>query len=318
MENFLINFDYMTGKIAEDFKSSGKMLPSTFGIAWSMQGTYVHRIFNKEDMKELLFRMAIIFNTEGFVERWFTNDRILGIYVDGILYSLTVGDLIAHIGAEVIDAPENFTSREVFLRRIREGKLFINHTGLYRNQVYPEEFGLLDYIKQFFEKVPTSEINEALIAKAEFFADDVIKFIPDELFNHRSSATIDKEREIAERVERIKNLPVFDIDRIPKETVFQCLHIMYENTNNWIDNVYESPKEFEEIVRPMIYLAWMYANDFIVRVNGWPEPAEGFELNLEAYKLNDGGINLDITIDSCNIEETVPLLKGLCFEKKTV
>ncbi len=313
MENFQINYSYMTGQVPNSFKSTGETLPSSMGIAWSMRGSYVHRIFNKEDLKELLFRMAIIFNTEGFVERWFTNDRILIIYVDGIPYSLTVEDLIAHFGAEVCDSLENFTGRDVYLQRMREGKLHINHTGLYRNHEYPEDFSLVDYIHQFLEKVPISEIDDALIAKAEFFADDVMKFIPDETFNHRNRAMIDKEREIAERVERIKNLPVFDINRIPRDTVFQCLEIMYANTDNWIENVYDSPKKFEEIVRPMIYLAWLYANDFIVRVDGWPEPAEGFELDVRDYELEDGGSNLDMTIMYCNIEDTVPLLKGVLF-----
>ena len=131
----------------------------------------------------------------------------------------------------------------------------------------------------------TPELTPDLIAKAEFIASDLMRFIPVEIFENRPEEMIQKEKELEQRSDRIRNLPEFDIRKIPFETVRKCLEIMYGD-DLWL-NVDDDPEELYDFGRPMIYLAWLWANGFMISDDIEAVPAEGFYLDFEDYEHFD-------------------------------
>jgi len=116
-------------------------------------------------------------------------------------------------------------------------------------------------------------------------------------------------KEMIERNKKSKSLPVFDIEKIPAEIIKQCIEIMYAPES--AKGILAEPEDIDTFGKPMIYLGWLYANNFMVSDGVMPVPIEGFSFDFDDYELEDGGINLQETIESYNLEETVPLLKGL-------
>jgi len=119
----------------------------------------------------------------------------------------------------------------------------------------------------------------------------------------------EKEIELALRRDKIKNLPIFDIKKIPDNIIRQCVNMMFspEDAEYYLN----TPEDFEYIVQPLIYLAWLWANDFMVTDRITAYEKEGFPINYDDYEREEGGFNLLYTIQDYGMERMVPLLKGL-------
>jgi hypothetical protein len=84
---------------------------------------------------------------------------------------------------------------------------------------------------------------------------------------------------------------------------------MYKD--EYIKHLLNNPDEFEKKGKPLIYLAWLIANDFLILDGLSTHEKEGITLNYMDYELEGGGFNLGETIEMYNLEEIGLLLKGL-------
>jgi hypothetical protein len=311
MLDIKINFSYINGLPMCHFTESGEALPSSYAVAWCMAATLVYRIFTKEDMKEFLFRLAVTLHSVDLLENWLMDDRLMNYTVKEKPYVLHVEDIAMHFGLEIIDAKENLSSRDDYFKNVTGGIMGAMVIGAFEGFSVIKT-GALDNngIDLSVAKGYTPEITSELIAKAEFFARDIMKFIPEDIFVNRSAMLIAKEKELQERQERIEHLPFFDITKISPEIIRQCLEIMYNK--DYVRQLLTDSDEFERVGRPMIYLAWLWANDFMESDGINADAKEGFAIDYNDYELEDGGFNLLTTIEDYNFNDMVPLLKGLC------
>lgn len=312
MIDCIIDYEYIEGPAKEHMRVTGEPMPSGWAIMWCMTATSFHRIFTKEDMKEFLFRLAITLHSMDLVENWIIKDKLMNYSFNGNPYVLTVEDVVAHFGIEVYDVYENYVSREIHLQRVSTGIRDAMFTGVLNgiSVIGPRDTGLNK--KEISGERYTPEITPELVKKAEFFASDLMKFMPDKMFTERNPAILRKEKELDERGEHMKHLPVFDIKKIPPEIIRKCLLVMYPE--DYVDYLFSEREDFDKFAKPMIYLAWLYANDFMVSDGNLSWPREGFSINYDDYELESGGINLLVTIQDYNLKDTVPLLKGLLIE----
>lgn len=307
MHSIKIDYTYLTGRAKSHYDSTGEVLPAAYALLWCMVATSVNRIFTRDDLKEFLTRLAITLHSMNLVEDWFTQDRLMKYSYNGELYYLKVEDIIDHFGIEVIDLVENYSDWDHFRKTIFTSIESAMLSGVFGNfEVIGVEFDEEEN-KLVFEEISLPKITPELIKKAEFFANDILKFIPEEK-TVRSAEILEKEKELEQRRKKIKNYPVFDISKLPAETIMQCIEAMYAPKS--AKEILEVPEDFETFGRPMIYLAWLYANNFLEFHEGNAHPVEGFDINYEDYELEDGGYNLRITIEDHNFDEIVHLLRG--------
>lgn len=309
MEKMLIEYGFMQTHARQYYDQTGDHHPSTKAMSWCMFATGCHRIFTKEDLKEFLFRLAIVLEKMGITENWL-HDQLLFPYKDmNCHYSFTIEDIANHFGIQACDSTENLNEQSNFLQNIKKhitNAIFLSH--LQKLYVIPvQKKKPRHYAISAEGYVP--EITDELLRKATFFSDDAMRFIPDGIFESRNEDMQIKEAEIAGRIEAIRKLPVFDIGKIPTDVIHQCLRIMFFEKD--VLEMIENEKEFNIRAKPMIYLAWLYANDMInvYPLDAWP--VEGVYLNEDDYTLEEGGFNFLTTIEDYNMKEMVPLLKGV-------
>ena len=309
MANLKIDYSYISGYPYEYWEREKEVLPSAYAIYWCMTATGMYRIFSREDMKEFLFRLAIVLNSKRILETWLAEEELLRFSLRDKAYVLLAEDIALHFGIEIIDAVENCCQREQFLQKVSDFIWNATFSGLFAELLVIEAVVTGENEKKISVKEHTPEITPELIEKAEFFSNDLMSFIPNEVFTAVNPERIRKKEEILQRRERIKSLPVFDIRRIPDEVLRECLEIFY--IEEYALHLLESPEDFEKFGTPLIYLAWLDANNLLKFDDGFVDAAEGFYIDLRNYELEDGGSNLLQTIEMYNMAETKPLLKGL-------
>ena len=221
--------------------------------------------------------------------------------VKGRNYVLNLDDIVMHLGIEVIDSIENHSAREKYLSGISGGIA----TAMFMGGL--EDFSVLEPViedniiqmKQAKELIP--EVTPKLLAKAEFFVSDLMKFIPEETFTDRNPLIAEKEHEIELRRDRIRNLPVYDIRKIPRRIIRDWVHEIFKPED--ATKLLQDKKEFDKHVKPYVYLAWLMANDLIIMNGPFTCAKEGVALNYEDYELTDGGFRLDMTIEEYALED---------------
>ena len=309
MENLDNELKYVKGLPSEYFKYHGEGMPSTYGMLWCMMATGISRIFTKEDMKEFLFRLPVALHSMDLVETWLIKERLMHYKHKENEHVLTLEDVIMHFGIEAYDHYKNHSDRETYLQQISSGLNAAMIVGCFGDFSVIEPEKSENFWEMFKALKPVPEPAPELISKAEFFANDLMRFIPDETFKDRKPDMIDKEAELASRVERIKNLPVFDIKKVSSEVIRHCLEIMYKE--DYVKHLLQNAEEFEKKAKPNIYLAWLIANDFMILDGLSTHEKEGINLDYMDYEQEGGCFNLGQTIEMYNLEEMASLLKGL-------
>ena len=313
MLNPILNFSFCKGLPLYHFQEKGESLPASYAMAWCMTATSVYRIFTKDDMREFLFRLAITLHSMDLLEIWLMKDRLMTYTVNDEEYVFTLNDIIMHFGLELFDAYINLSSREQYLDNVVSGMMGAMLMGamegfsIVEPEITEDEEGKLLNFALVKESIP--EISPNLITKAEFFAVDLMQFIPEEIFEHPKAEKTEKELELIERSERINHLPVFNIHKIPRRTIKECLETIY--ISEYAKKLLTDKQEFEKKAKPLIYLGWLYANGLLQNGDGGLEEREGILLDYKDYQLEDGGYNLNLTIERYNIEYVAPLLRGL-------
>jgi len=296
-----INLTYTKGMPVEYFRYHGHAPATSYTMLWCMLATGFSRIFTKEDMKEFLFRLTFALNSMNLVETWLMKDHLMDFKVKGKTYVLNLDDIVMHLGIEVIDSIENHSAREKYLSGISGGIA----TAMLLGGL--EDFSILEPViedniiqmKQAKELIP--EVTPELLAKAEFFVSDLMKFIPEEAFTDRNPLIAEKEQEIEHRRDRIRNLPVFDIRKIPRRIIRDWVHEIFKPED--ATKLLQDKKEFDKHVKPYVYLSWLMAKDLIIMNGPFTCAKEGVALNYEDYELTDGGFRLDMTIEEYALED---------------
>ena len=306
------NVLYINNYPKDRMQTNDDFLPASFAMEWCMHATFMNRLFTKEDMREFLFRLAITLDTMQVVENWFAYDKILNFQFIDSYYTLSADDILFHYGFEVTDSVVNAKERTFFLDNVAKGIKNAMFIGAFEgSQVIPLRITGEDEL-EISGKEYTPQITEKLIQKAAFFADDIVKMAPRGFFEQENDKKRSKIEEIEIRKEKIAKLPKFDLKKIPADIVMQCMNIMFEAES--AKKIMDIPEDFESFGKPLIKLAWLWANDMIVNEGISASEIEGVDLDWDDYELqgeDDMGINLLQTYENYNLEECIPLLKGL-------
>lgn len=308
MENAENNF-FIDGEPLEYYKKTGEFHHSTKAMQWCMTITSVHRIFYEADLKEFLFRLAIVMDKMKLTEKWLCNYELFSYRCEDKSYVFTIEEILKHIGFQCLNSIENFSDREIFLSKINANIGIGAFLGIFTG------ISVMPLIKKSEDEYVISTATYApdmtgdLLKKASFFRDDAMRFFLPEMFKKINVRIIAKEKELEERRQKIKNLPVFDIDKIPKETINKCLYSLFNE--NFVADLLGCEEDFNIFAKPMIYLAWLLANDMLVYDGITYDTIEGVPIDYDDYELEDGGWNLYQTIIDYNMYELIPILKGV-------
>jgi hypothetical protein len=301
LNDIVIDLTFTKGMPVDYFEYHGHPPESSYAILWCMLATGFNRIFTRDDMKEFLFRLAITLNSLNLVETWLMKDHLMDYRVKGNNYILKLEDIAMHFGIEIIDSLENHSTREKYLSDISTGIKKTMFISIF------SDFSVLEPIREGDEisfrnaAELAPQVTPELLAKAEFFAGDLMKFISEETFTDRNPLMAEKEKEIETRRERVRNLPVFDIKKIPRKIIRDWVESKYKP--EYAKEFLKNKKEFERYVRPFIYLAWLMAHDLLIMNGPFTYEKEGVDLNYEDYELPDGGFRLDMTIEEYELED---------------
>ncbi len=209
MEVLKIRYKYLTGFLPEYKETTGKLHPSSYAISWCMYATLVDRIFSKDDMREFLFRLAFVLHSKKIVENWMLTDKLFEYSIDQVEHELKPQDIIAHFGFELNNSCENYKSRKLFFKRIGiaiQKAMLIAYTCDFE---VTSPVRLDETMLEISSRDYTPVITDELIAKADFFADDFMKSIAEEIFLIKNSAKAEKEIEIAERVKEFEKTNMY-------------------------------------------------------------------------------------------------------------
>ena len=291
-----------------------KLPPASLAMQWCMLGCGINRIFSEEDLKEFLFRLPILLHSQGLLDKWFGEDRLFSFRVSETRYDFSVKDIFNHYGIEVVDSLTNYSGREQFFNRLQQNLTNVMLIGALSDfsVIPPEKAGDDEIIISAGQYIP--EITNELKNNAAFFAQDVLRQVPEHLFAGQGRFA-EKLKEIEERKLAISQIPVFDINKLSDEFCDKCMQTMFEP--EWVMKVKEADiDDYNEFKEKYIHLAWLFANDLMISDGMMAWEVEGVELDHDYFELDDGGINLLHTYEICAMKELEPVLRGLFFDQK--
>ncbi|RCW36757.1 hypothetical protein [Marinilabilia salmonicolor] len=311
LEPIGINYHYINGEPKNYYIKNGKALPSSYAILWCMLAMGINRIFSRESMREFLFRLAITFHSTNLVETWFLKDHLMNYSVGDGKYTLKLEEIAMHFGIEVVDHYNDVNDRKDFFARLSRGIYNAAYIGKMENfTVLAAERDASGEISLTKNNPAPAEITDEMIANAEFFADDLMRFIPEQIFSNRSEEIPGKEKQLHERREKIKNLPVFDLEKVPFDIIKKCAETIF--IDEYAQKILNSQELIKKDLGPLIYLAWLLHNDFLERDDYYfLEPIEGIPFRYEDYMAEDKSYKLEETIEQFELESLEPFLKGL-------
>ncbi len=316
MNKFSFNTEYIANYALKYNLSEDEVAPQTYGMYWCMFATNTHRLFTKQDMNEFLVRLAITLDTLKIVDNWFAYDKLVPFKIDETYYSLKLEDIYAHLGFEAIDTYKNYFPRDDFLRGIGGGINKAMFIGLLENNfqvIEPQKSSTEEGNYTLDGKQHAPAITTELIQKAEFFAQDVLKFAPKDLFGEIPANRKKKMIELEERRKTVANLPKFSLQMLSEETIEQCMKRIFET--EYLEELKQNPEDYKKESYRLLHLAWLFANDLVWGDDYNWNMHEGVELDESEYELEEGGINLYTTYEDYNMEECEEFLKGVGFNK---
>jgi len=311
MERSKLNIKYVTGKPVKYQIDFSEPMPSTRAIAWCMSETEVSRLFSKDDVWEFLFRLPILFHLRELVEDWLLGGTLFSYEFRGRQYTLKVEDLAMHFGLEAYDHYLNVTPRDRYIRRVQWGKDFPSEVGHHSHFPQLRMDGTRLVVDQL---IYGPDVTPELISKAEFFARDVMKFIPESSLINKTKHFRYKNTELKKRAAMIEALNHFDLGRLPAATLSDCMEKVW--TGGPKDKIMEAPSDADNIcrqLRPMIFIAWTWANHFTNEDGLYLAGKDIFTRDYLDYEAEDGGYNLTFNIEMAMLEELIPVLRGVSF-----
>lgn len=302
-----VNCNYIRNYPLLEEEGHRVLLPSTKAMQWCMLACGIHRIFTEQDLREFLFRLPIALHHLHLLNNWFAYDELMNYKVGGQSLTFSVNDIFAHYGIEVCDSVINYTSRDQFFQGIDTKLKGVVVVGIFTGvEVIPFEYDPLTETTHIRVGKVSNSINDKLLLDAQFFASDVLRQAPKDLFEQQDRFK-EKLLEIESRRKRIAELPTFDLSKLPSELIDTCMDLMFDES--WVkDCRMNAPDDYKDLAQKYIFLAWAFANDLMVINDGMAFPVEGLDLNPEDYE-EDCGFNLLHTYDSYNLKEVGTLLR---------
>ncbi|MBA6151450.1 hypothetical protein [Gelidibacter maritimus] len=320
MTSIGFNLNFLNNK--EQFIQADQ-IPYTKALVGLMTLTNMHRLFEKNDILELIKRAHILLPQQRIIDRFFTDDSLFSFEYEKLTYKFSLKDLKRFVGIEVLDASENYSSLAQWESKINNcimiydlqttiGVLKGLKLSTFGSAISSDEESI---IIDFAKKSTTHAIapTEEYLAQAEFLGKTISDEFSENLFS-RIKLEFPNKIEALELRKMPFTQPEFSFDAYPlkiQKTLWQHFWPEMEHFND--------PDEREHITK-LIYLAWLWANGFVmIDLDGFyfvDSRVEDFE--VEDYELEGGGTNLHETYYNHGLDELAPILYNEEVAKKAI
>lgn len=289
MEPISFNLKYLRKANEYFFAYHEKPIPELQALYYLMTVTGVYRIFEKVDLYELLRRSQILFPELDIISRFMAEDNFLEFCYKNGTYYLDLNFLKACIGFEAHDAAINQIASNCWdlevSDRISAANLFgtITKTVTLGESIIKNGLAIKIQTKHFCKINVTEEENK----RGEILAETVLKEIPETEFTRLKNVFHSKFLELEMRRKPL-NLPEFQFSSFSKEKQEALWSHFFPDLEHFDE------EETREYYEKFFYLAWLWANDFILDDdinNVQVDPRiEGFD--YMDYSIDDMGYNL--------------------------
>ena len=186
MQDMNKKLEYIKDK-AEWLLPSGDAAPEVYALGFLMLSSGIFRLFTREDVWQLAYRIQLIFDEINFAANLLSNEEEICEYqYEGKNHTLKMVDLYNLVGMEIIDARVNFVpedySEESISKRFQLGTFLsiFNPVKLYLSGYKKDKDGSIIARSTFNKKV--DRIDDQLRTKAKVFADQLTAYIDESLF----------------------------------------------------------------------------------------------------------------------------------------
>ena len=158
--------------------------------------TGVQRLFEKEDVFELMKRAQILLPEQRIIDNFFTNDSLFTFKFNELSYQFTVVHLKDLIGLETLNEPENYTPHIKWESNVSHNKLMYDMlvagdalNGLELTVFQPLVNTVDGDIEVNFNKNQTPhtiKYSSGLLKQAELLANTIVNEIPENNFQSKN------------------------------------------------------------------------------------------------------------------------------------
>lgn len=309
-----ISFNLKYLKKSDDFYFAYREnpIPEFQALYYLMTVTGVNRLFEEDDLYELLRRSQILFPELDMIRRFMTDDIFLEFSWKNGKYVLDLDFLKNSIGFEAHDLALNQIASDFWdvgiSNQVSAANLFgaLTKTVTLGEAVIRNGNTIEIKTKSLNQESLTNEENK----RAEILASTVLKEIPESEFLRLKKNFSNKFLELEMRT-RSFEAPVFDFNSYPKQKQEALWSHFYPNMENFDD------VETREYYEKFFYLAWLWANGFILDDdinNVQVDPRIDFD--YMDYEIDDMGFNLYESKLREDLEKLFPLLEDPSIKKQ--
>lgn len=307
-------------------KDKEKITPQTGTLFFCMFTCGIYKLFNRHDLYELVFRLAITHKHLNVLESFFGDDYLFDFKTENNVYRITTEDLIAHLGLSTTEYPDNENSFENWQKYIRNswnGAIYL--AGMLKLSI-PGLEKLVDGVREGaatiemdqFEKPPTEEI----LNNARLLAENFIKDIPDEPFEIFTRQNAKSLKEIEDKVAFAKSpLPTNysweSLTNEAKHGIRGHFARLFDEPIEENATIEDMDQQFRQPLSKLVYLAWIVANDYVYYLaSGEFDPR--VKIDIFDYQIFESyeGVNLQNVYDNFELEELEPFLKSQEIKNK--
>ncbi len=310
------NFNFTVNKEKLFKENKENLTPQVQALASLMNSTGVARLFEKEDIHELVKRAQLIFPERDMITDFFNEDILIEFPFKNEVYKLELDTLISYVGFEVADVNKNYTAFESWAINIPHykqaagiiatagGTLNLDNS---RSNVSGDKNNLAIDFGNTPDDIP---LSHELVEKAEIFAEAILKRIPGKVFARLKTEFPDKFLELELRNAPFEE-PVFNFETLPKEKQEALWKHFWPDMEHFND-----PIQREHDIR-LIYLAWLWANGFVIDedINFVHIDFRIKNFDPEELEEQDGTNDLLSLNMLYNLDEILPLLKDPGIQK---
>lgn len=310
MTNIELNLSFLQNT-QEHLKDDKK--PYVLALSGLMILTGVRRLFEKEDVYELVKRAQILLPEQKLIDRFFKDDNLFSFQFEKLTYEFSVLHLEELIGLEILDEVQNFTPYAHWESVVSECLNTYNYivannwlkglklTEFESNVSLFENVTNIDLAKEV--PIRTISYTKEQFGHAELLGKTITKEISEDLFTRIREEYPNKIKELELRRMPFDE-PIFNFDGYPIETQKAIWKQFWPNLEHFDDADYR-----RDYIK-LIHLAWLWSNGFVVdELEVLPYVDSRIEnFNLDDYELEDGGTNLYVTYDHEGLKDLAPLL----------
>lgn len=301
-------------------KDEDGLTPQTRTLSFCMFTCGIQKLFNRHDMYELVFRLAIAHKHLNVLDSFFGDDFLFDFKTEDSVYRISTEDLIAHLGLYLTAYPEKENAFEKWQQYIR------NHwtSGLYiadlLNFSVPgleklterKDENVLSLKMAKLEEPPTEEI----VRNARILAENFMKDIPEEPFEIFARQNEERLKEIDEYIAFANSpLPVTysweNLSDEAKQGIRNHFAWLFDEPVDENATIEDIDEQFTLPISKLVYLAWIVANDYDRDLpQGIFDPRVKIDI-FDYQKFEDEpGVNLQNVYERYELDELEPFLKS--------